>query len=129
MKKFIIALVAVVLGLSSCSKEAKLLGSWKLDTISAKVEGVQMTISADEEELDMVLTFKDNGKVESTIDGESEGEANYTVAGNTLMLSVEDESLSLDFTVKGKLLTLSGDFSDIAGEDGVSSATITFKKL
>ena len=130
MKKFIIALVAVVLGLSSCSKEAKLLGSWKLDTISAEAEGVQMTISAAEKELDVVLTFKDNGKVEAFYGGESSGEANYTVAGNTLTLNVGDgESMSFEFSVNSKTLVLSGNMGEFIGDGTVSTARITFKKL
>ena len=55
MKKFIIAMVAVVLGFSSCSKEAMLLGSWELESI--KMQGV--TINVSEADMNITLTFKE----------------------------------------------------------------------
>ena len=129
MKKFIIALVAVVLGLSSCSKEAQLLGSWKLDSITAEAEGAQITITAEKMQLDAVITFKENGKVEVTANGESEGEANYTVAGNTLTITDEDMSMSFEFSVNSKTLVLSGDMGEVVEESEMTKATLTFKKI
>ena len=130
MKKFIIALVAVVLGLSSCSKEAQLLGSWKLDSVTATVGGTEQTATAEDLGMEAVLTFKENGKVEATLDGESGGEANYTVAGNTLTLDVGDEeSMSFEFSVNSKTLVLSGNMGEFIGDGTVSTARITFKKL
>ena len=131
MKKFIIALVAVVLGLSSCSKEAQLLGSWKLESITATVNGIEMTIPGEGEELggDMRFTFKENGKVEASINGESGGEANYTVAGNTLTISDEDMSMSFEFSVNSKTLVLSGNFGEIYGEESITNGRMTFKKI
>ena len=131
MKKFIIALVAVVLGLSSCSKEAQLLGSWKLDTVTATVEGVERTANAEADlGMEVVLTFKENGKVEASLNGESGGEANYTVAGNTLTLNVGDgESMSFEFSVNSKTLVLSGNMGEFIGDGTVSTARMTFKKL
>ena len=130
MKKFIIALVAVVLGLSSCSKEAQLLGSWKLDSVTATVGGTEQTATAEDLGMEAVLTFKENGKVEATLDGESGGEANYTVAGNTLTLDVGDEeSMSFEFSVNSKTLVLSGNMGEFIGGDTVSTARMTFKKL
>ena len=129
MKKFIIALVAVVLGLSSCSKEAQLLGSWKLESITATVNGIEMTIPGEELGVDMRFTFKENGKVETTLNGESGGEANYTVAGNTLTISDEDMSMSFEFSVNSKTLVLSGNFGEIYGEESITNGRMTFKKL
>ena len=129
MKKFIIALVAVVLGLSSCSKEAQLLGSWKLESITATVNGIEMTIPEEELGGDMRFTFKENGKVETSINGESGGEANYTVAGNTLTISDEDMSMSFEFSVNSKTLVLSGNFGEIYGEESITNGRMTFKKL
>ena len=129
MKKFILALVAVVLGLSSCSKEAQLLGSWKLESITATVNGIEMTIPGEQSGGDMRLTFKENGKVETTLNGESGGEANYTVAGNTLTISDEDMSMSFEFSVNSKTLVLSGNFGEIYGEESITNGRMTFKKL
>ena len=129
MKKFIIALVAVVLGLSSCSKEAQLLGSWKLESITATVNGIEMTIPGEQSGGDMRLTFKENGKVETTLNGESGGEANYTVAGNTLTISDEDMSMSFEFSVNSKTLVLSGNFGEIFGGESITNGRMTFKKL
>ena len=129
MKKFIIALVAVVLGLSSCSKEAQLLGSWKFDSLTTEVEGAQITITAEKMQIDAVITFKENGKVEVTTNGKSEGEADYTVAGNTLTINIEGESTSFEFSVDSKTLVLSGKLDGLAGDDDLSKASMTFKKL
>ena len=129
MKKFIIALVAVVLGLSSCSKEAQLLGSWKFDSLTAEAEGAQITITAEKMQIDAVITFKENGKVEVTANGESEVEADYTIAGNTLTINVEGESTSFEFSVDSKTLVLSGKLDGLAGDGDLSKASITFKKL
>ena len=129
MKKFIIALVAVVLGLSSCSKEAQLLGSWKLESITATVNGIEMTIPGEQSGGDMRLTFKENGKVETTLNGESGGEANYTVAGNTLTISDEDMSMSFEFSVNSKTLVLSGNFGEIFGGESITNGRMTFKKI
>ena len=129
MKKFIIALVAVVLGLSSCSKEAQLLGSWKFDSVTATVEGMEMTTPAEELGVDMRFTFKEKGKVEATLDGESGGEANYTVAGNTLTISDEEMSMSFEFSVNSKTLVLSGNFGEIFGGESITNGRMTFKKL
>ena len=128
MKKFVIALVAVVLGLSSCSKEAQLLGSWKFVSLTAEAEGMQITFTAEKMQLDAVITFKENGKVEVTANGESEGEADYTVAGNTLTINIEGESTSFEFSVDSKTLVLSGKLDGLV-EDDLSKASITFKKL
>ena len=129
MKKFIIALVAVVLGLSSCSKEAQLLGSWKLDSVTATVGGTEMTTPVEDSRLEVVLTFKENGKAEATLNGESGGEVNYTVAGNTLTISDEDMSMSFEFSVNSKTLVLSGNFGEIFGGESITNGRMTFKKL
>ena len=131
MKKFIIALVAVVLGLSSCSKEAQLLGSWKLESITATVNGIEMTIPGEELRGDMRFTFKENGKVETSINGESGGEANYTVAGNTITMDIGEEvgSISFEFSVTKDTLVLSGNFGEIFGDESITNGRMTFKKL
>ena len=129
MKKFVIALVAVVLGLSSCSKEAQLLGSWKFDSVTTTVGVTEMTYTAENLGLEVVYTFKENGKVEATLDGESGGEVNYTVAGNTLTISDEDMSMSFEFSVNSKTLVLSGNFGEIFGGESITNGRMTFKKI
>ena len=129
MKKFIIALVAVVLGLSSCSKEAQLLGSWKFDSVTTTVGVTEMTYTAENLGLEVVYTFKENGKVEATLDGESGGEVHYTVAGNTLTISDEDMSMSFEFSVNSKTLVLSGNFGEIFGGESITNGRMTFKKI
>ena len=73
--------------------------------------------------MDVVFIFKPGGKVENILNGESEGEAMYTVSGKTLTLHIEDEGvMAYEYSVKGRTLTLIGDF-----EGG--KATINFKKI
>ena len=79
-------------------------------------------------QLDAVITFKENGKVEVTANGESEGEADYTVAGNTLTINIEGESTSFEFSVDSKTLVLSGKLDGLV-EDDLSKASLTFKKI
>ena len=123
MKRFLIIAVAALMGLVSCTKESQLIGSWKFDSATVANNGVEMTISAEEAGLDVVFIFKPDGKVENIIDGESEGEAIYTVSGKTLTLHVEDEGdMSYEYSVNGRTLTLIGDFEG-------AKATINFKKI
>ena len=123
MKRFLIIAVAALMGLVSCTKESQLIGSWKLESTTIVDNGVEVTISAEEAEMDIVFIFKPDGKVENILDGESEGEAIYTVSGNTLTLHVEDEgSMSYEYSVNGRTLTLIGDFEG-------AKATINFKKI
>lgn len=123
MKRFLIIAVAALMGLVSCTKESQLIGSWKFDSATVVNNGVEMTISAEKAGLDVVFIFKPGGKVENILDGESEGEAIYTVSGNTLTLHIEDdEAMSYEYSVKGRTLTLIGDFEGV-------KATIYFKKI
>ena len=128
MKRFILALVAVVLGLSSCSKEDMLIGDWKFDSVSANQNGVQMTVSADQAGIDVVFSFKKNGKVETIIKGESEGEATYKISGDTLTLTYEGETMSFKCSVTNDTLVLTGRMDILEGMEG-REATLRFKKI
>ena len=122
MKKFIIALVAVVLGLSSCSKESMILGSWKLDKIEA--EGV--TVNASKLGLDVTLTFKDGNKLEMAQkqDGETLTESGtYSISGDTI--TVEDWELTATFEVTSDTLTITA----TDPESELSEVKLYFKKL
>ena len=88
-----------------------------------------MTTPVEDSRLEVVLTFKENGKAEATLNGESGGEVNYTVAGNTLTISDEDMSMSFEFSVNSKTLVLSGNFGEIFGGESITNGRMTFKKL
>ena len=118
MKK-IIAMIAVVLGLASCSTELLLLGSWKLETIEA--EGV--SIDAAKVGIDLVITFKDGNVVEMTQSGYTETGA-YEAKGNKLTIDGEE---TYEFYVSGKTLTLKG-YTEIGDYGENSEVTMTFKK-
>lgn len=123
MKRFLIIAVAALMGLVSCTKESQLIGSWKVESTTIVDNGVEVTISAEQAKLDVVFIFKPGGKVENIVNGELEGEAMYTVSGNTLTLHVEDEgAMSYEYSVKGRTLTLIGEFEG-------AKATVNFKKI
>ena len=123
MKRFLIIAVAALMGLVSCTKESQLIGSWKLESTTVVNNGVETTISAETVGEDAVFIFKPGGKVENILNGESEGEAMYTVSGNTLTLHIEDEGvMSYEYSVKGRTLTLIGEFEGV-------KVTMNFKKI
>lgn len=119
MKKIIIAMIAVVLGLSSCSKESSLLGSWELETV--QMNGT--TINAKEAELDIVLTVKDGGMFDITQSGYTES-SSYTINRNKITIDgVEGE---VEFELKGDKLILKGALG--IGDSGDGEVTATFKR-
>ena len=106
MKKFIIALVAVVLGLSSCSKEALLLGSWKFESLET---GSETFSAADLNAEGMTFTFKEGGVLEIGFYEETISNP-YSISGNQLILGdstmtfeVSSKKLVLTFTVPAEL--------------------------
>ena len=106
MKKFIIALVAVVLGLSSCSKEALLLGSWKFESLETNSETLS---AADLNAEGMTFTFKEGGVLEISFYEETLSNP-YSISGNQLILGdstmtfeVSSKKLVLTFTVPAEL--------------------------
>ena len=106
MKKFIIALVAVVLGLSSCSKEALLLGSWKFESLET---GSETLSAADLNAEGMTFTFKEGGVLEISFYEETLSNP-YSISGNQLILGdstmtfeVSSKKLVLTFTVPAEL--------------------------
>ena len=113
MKKFIIALVAVVLGLSSCSKEAssgskeaQLLGSWKFESLKS---GSETLSAADLNAEGMVFTFKEGNTLEISVGNETISNP-YSTSGNQLILGdstmtfeVSSKKLVLTFTVPAEL--------------------------
>jgi hypothetical protein len=117
MKKFIIAVIAVVLGFSSCSKESQLLGSWELETI--QMQG--LTLNAKDAKLDIVLTFKDGGVVDMSQSGYTES-ASYTINGNKIIIEGEE----IEFELKGKQLILKGKFE--IGDSSGNQVIATFKR-
>jgi hypothetical protein len=120
MKKIIIAMIAVVLGLSSCSKESMLLGSWKLETIQMG----NMTLDTGDTESDAVITFKDGEILEFTSAGLTES-CPYTINDNKIIVNDEE----FEFEVNSKTLVLKGNLniSDIEGPK--VAVVLTFKKL
>ena len=118
MKKFIIAMVAVVLGFSSCSKEAMLLGSWELESI--KMLGV--TINVSEADMNITLTFKEGNIVETSAGVTSD----YSIKGDKIIIENEGENLEFEFEVSGSKLVMTGNF-EIADSAG-GTVTLTFKK-
>ena len=118
MKKFIIAMVAVVLGFSSCSKEAMLLGSWELESI--KRQGV--TIDVSETDMNVTLTFKEGNIVETSAGVKSD----YSIKGDKLIIEIDGEDFEFEFEVSGSKLVMTG---NLEIEDSVSTTvTLTFKK-
>ena len=106
MKKFIIALVAVVLGLSSCSKEAQLLGSWKFESLET---GSETLSAADLNAEGMTFTFKEGGVLEigfyeATISNPYSISGNQLILGDsTMTFEVSSKKLVLTFTVPAEL--------------------------
>ena len=120
MKKIIIAMIAVVLGLSSCSKESMLLGSWKLETIQMG----NMTLDTGDTESDAVITFKDGEILEFTSAGLTES-CPYTINGNKIIVNDEE----LEFEVNSKTLVLKGNLNISDNEGPKVAVVLTFKKL
>ena len=121
MKKFIIALVAVVLGLSSCSKADKLIGSWKLE----KLETVAGSVNSDYIGIDVTLTFTDNNMVNIVSkdeDGLPQTEtAPYSVSGESIIV----EDITFNFDINGKTLILSATIP----EEGIGNVKLYFTRL
>lgn len=120
MKKIIIAMIAVVLGLSSCSKESMLLGSWKLETIQMG----NMTLDTGDTESDAVITFKDGEILEFTSAGLTES-CPYTINDNKIIVNDEE----LEFEVNSKTLVLKGNLNISDNEGPKVAVVLTFKKL
>lgn len=116
-----IALTALI-GLVSCTKEDRLEGSWKLESMELSIGGVHSTVTAQEFGLDMVLNFKSNGTVTVSINGEISEETPYSVDGNKIIVEGE----SMEFSLSGKTLILNGSgmMDDIPGD-----ATLKFVRL
>lgn len=117
MKKIIIAIIASLTVLSSCSKESLILGSWKLETI--QLQGI--TVNAAEMGMDVLLTFKDGNIVEMTTGGATET-TEYIIKDNKII--VDDEEM--EFELSGKTLILKGTFEMGDSEGGM--ITLTFRK-
>ena len=124
MKKFIIALVAVVLGLSSCSKEAQLLGSWEFESL----ESGSKTFSAAELNAEgMTFTFKEGNILEMHFGNETTSNS-YSTSGNQLILG----DSTMTFEVRGKKLVLTFTVpAELEDEENGLTGTVkfNFKKL
>ncbi len=103
MKKLFYLLAVVLLSLSlSCSKDgaidkSKLVGSW--DCVEMSVKGSSMGQEFNETETfepgESVLQFDADGTFSSYSDGDLEASGEYSVKGSKLVLSVEDETVSI----------------------------------
>ena len=120
MKRFAFIL-AVLLGMVSCSKEARIAGSWKIAELTVS----NITLNLDDIDLNLTITFSQDGKMVS----------NYSLRGisasNEYTYSIGKESLiidetELDYELNGKILTIYGE-GDLLGMDG--NIEVVFHKI
>ena len=101
MKKFIVAMLAVVLGLASCTKESALVGTWDLQEATMTYAGEKVTVTADELEMDWSFTFKADGDCSMTLNGVTTT-GTYEVKGVQLLI----DGTAFDYSVSGKTFKL-----------------------
>lgn len=134
MKRFILAVIAAVLGLASCEKENSnpILGTWEAEKIYMNIEGLEMTMDIKEMTGgSMEITFDKDGTatMTETIDGESYTDVcNYKYANNTLTLSYEGDNVSIPVTIKGDTLTMKVDPEMMDEEDFEGKIEIIFRR-
>ena len=120
MKRFAL-IIAVLLGMVSCSKEAMIAGTWELKELTVN----DITLSLHDMGLDMKLTFDENGKLISSysIYGISANdEYTYSIDKESLII---DETV-LDYDLTGKILTIYGG-GDLLKMDG--EIEVVFHKI
>ena len=101
MKKLIVAMLAVVLGLASCTKESALVGTWDLQEATMTYAGEKVTVTADELEMDWSFTFKADGSCSMTLNGATTT-GTYEVKGGQLLI----DGTAFDYSVSGKTFKL-----------------------
>jgi len=134
MKRFILAAIAVVLGLASCEKDPMnaILGTWEAEKIHMNIEGLEMSMDiAEMTGGSLEMTFEKNGNVTMTesIEGESYSETfNFTYADNTLTLTYEGDSVSIPVTIAGDVLTMKVTPEIMDEEEFDGEIEITFRR-
>lgn len=122
MKKILTIVIAMLAIITSCTKESRLQGSWKLDSLtmsSGKESGLHL--SAEEMGINVILTFKSGGVVEITAEGETHS-SNYTADKDHIIIDGE----AIQYSIKGKYLTVYyNDNTDLFE----GNTTLTFKKI
>ena len=101
MKKFIVAMLAVVLGLASCTKESALVGTWDLQEATMTYAGEKVTVTADELDMEWSFTFKADGNCSMTLNGVTET-GTCEVKGGQLLI----DGTAFDYSVSGKTFKL-----------------------
>lgn len=121
MKKILIIVLAAVLGIVSCSKEQRIVGSWQLTEYVNEGEVKDLS----EIDLTMTLTFTDCGKLTSSYNWKGvqlSDEYTYTLDGDKLTIGSTD----VDYKISGKTLTIIGK-GTLLGVTG--SVEMVFEKL
>ena len=133
MKRFIIALtaIAVVLGFTSCEKQAAkaIVGTWEATSIEISAQGMNIEMDIAEYGVGMTFTFRDNGS--GTLTESAEGESisfdfNYSVEGDTLIMEAEGDVAEIPVTIEKKNMTMVMN-GDLLEEPGME-LTIHFVK-
>ena len=121
MKKILIIVLAAVLGIVSCSKEQRIVGSWQLTKYVNEGEVKDLS----EIDLTMTLTFTECGKLTSAYNWKGvqlSDEYTYTIDGDKLTIGSTD----VDYKISGKTLTIIGK-GTLLGVTG--SVEMVFEKL
>lgn len=121
MKKILIIILAAVLGIVSCSKEQRIVGSWQLTKFVSEGEVKDLS----EIDLTMTLTFTDSGKLTSTYKWKGiqlSDDYTYAVDGDQLMIG----STNVNYNISGKTLTIIGN-GTLIGMTG--NVEMVFEKL
>ena len=137
MKKFIIALAAVIaaFGFTSCEKKVEaekidpIVGTWKATKMEMTMGGMtqELELSMMGGEIEFTFEKDGKGKVEANFDGETISEVmTYNISGDLLSMTIEDETVTFPFHIDGKHMTLSfgEEFIEIEG----ATALLHFEK-
>jgi len=106
-----VLVLTMVLALSACSGNNKIVGSWKLTGGNAMaLLGVDLgTTSLEELGISVVFTFKSGGKFISkstTIDDEQSVEGTWEIKEGKLVTTVDGSADTSDYKIDGNKLTI-----------------------
>ena len=102
MKKLIVAMLAVVLGLASCTKDSSsLVGTWELEKVVATAFGEKVEMTPEEADMEWTITFKANGECETTLNGTT-ATGEYEVSDGKLII----DGVAFDYSRSGRTFTL-----------------------
>ena len=125
MKKLILALAAVIaaFGFTSCEKEAEnaIVGTWKATKAEISMGEMKMETNLSEMGGELTFTFNNDGTgyAYGNFNGEIADEPlTYSISGNMLSMTIEDETETLPFTIDGKYMTMTFDES-VTEEEGM----------